>query len=195
MANYQYIVDDPLETRPRYDYAEATDDTLLNAWRESRQETLSRLGGAQEASDRRSATPSPPPSYGWQSTDALIADLRAALTEPAEFDDDRQHTLDLLVQRFEAGKRIYAYLDEDGRSVRKSDYRNLERYVGFGEVLLLAWMHSAHLPYLNALLKLNDLLSAYTSSLPVQLRTRFAHLIRGEMAAIGQIDLREGPCE
>jgi hypothetical protein len=193
MDAYPYITDDPLETRPRYDYSEASGDAMLEAWRHARRKTLEYLRHPphQEAPSRLPDASPLEPLPDWQSTDSLIDGLHASLSQGLALDAANQAPLDLLVQRFEAGKRLYAFLDAEGRSVRDSDYRKLERYVSFGEVLSIAWQCGAHFPYLNALLKIVDLICAYAPTLPPPLRPRVIGLIETEAEIISHLADKE----
>lgn len=66
--------------------------------------------------------------------------------------------VNLLLKRFEVTKRIYNDYDVNFRPLKKMDFRNPLAYIMFGCVLSLIYRLTSKLQYLNALLKLNDIL-------------------------------------
>jgi hypothetical protein len=184
-AHYPWASGDYLEARPNYAYADCLHDDFPGSWAALRAQTLTFLDTeAAPASDT-------PAGFNLETTrdewpiDDLLAALRAGLGSEGLLAANTRGTLDTLVQRFEAGKRLYArYRGPELRGDTAADYRDLSRYVRFGEILLAAWEREASLSDLNALLKLADLLCAHVADIPPAWQSRAAAVLRGEGQAL-----------
>ena len=95
--------------------------------------------------------------------------------------------MDRLVQRFEVSKRLHGEYDAQWRPVNASDYRPVERYLRFAEVLDLAYGYSGRLTYLNALLKVVDTLTALRHMLEAQGQARLKRVIASEHTHIDDL--------
>ncbi len=167
---YQYASGDLLETRNTYFYSPFRGADFLHAWREQRDRASTELllGIRLHSED----VPNSP-------TEVLLESIATVLSGTR----DRREgflLLDRLVQRFEVTKRMHGEYNDRWRPVDQSDYRNLAPYVRFAEVLELAYRSTAMLPYLNALLKCLDTLTALGDSLKGRQRSRVSILIESE---------------
>ncbi|MBL1320393.1 MAG: hypothetical protein COA63_004950 [Methylophaga sp.] len=97
--------------------------------------------------------------------------------------------LNNLVQRFEVTKRLHDEYNDNWRPINTKEYNNLERYVKFVEVLDLAYTSTQSLPYLNALLKCMDTISALSQRLHSSQILRFRKLVLREKEHIEQLEL------
>ena len=66
--------------------------------------------------------------------------------------------INVLLKRFEVTKKIYSNYDTDYRPIDKARYLNYDCYCGFGILLVNCYETSHKLQYLNALLKVIDIL-------------------------------------
>lgn len=73
--------------------------------------------------------------------------------------------LNLLVKRFEVTKKLFEKYDADFRTLNKLAYSNIRLYVLFSFVLSLAFKKYKSLQYLNALLKVNDIIISNVTKL------------------------------
>jgi len=73
--------------------------------------------------------------------------------------------LKLLLKRFEVGKRIYAEYHDDLRPVNSNNYKDIFLYLKFAEILNIAYEESSELYYLNALLKVMDIVVSEKNNL------------------------------
>src|SRR5262249_48649329 len=158
---------------------------FLDAWRGQRADALREI----------SETSPPEPSPGRAgsavpATDVLLEAIHRQLTAKSRLDDEQVSALDRLVQRFEVSKRLHGEYNERWRPIDSTDYRSLERYVRFAEILDLAYQHTGALTYLNALLKVADTLTALRATLDAPQRTRVRRVIAGERDHVERLAAR-----
>jgi hypothetical protein len=184
-AHYPWASGDYLEARPNYSYADCLHADFPGSWAAIRKQALTFLDTeAAPASDTATGFNLETAREEWP-IDNLLAALRAGLGGQGPLATNTRRTLDTLVQRFEAGKRLYArYRGPELRGDTAADYRDLSRYVRFGEILLAAWEREACLSDLNALLKLADLLCAHAIDIPPAWQARAAAVLSGESQAM-----------
>lgn len=186
MNGYPFSCGNPLDDRPRYDYLAVSDDSYLVLWRESRRKALT--SSCRGTLSPAIAPPAPSPEPGWQSTDEVIDNCCQLLATTSPTLTSLWPAIDNLVQRFEAGHRLYAYLDQHGRGVRSSDYRNLDRYLAFALLLTRAWRCQRRLTYLNALLKVLDLLCAYAEDMTTEQHLTLTQRIHDEAECVATLE-------
>lgn len=171
---YQYASGNLLETRNTYFYSPFQGADFLHAWSEQRDLASAELhAGIRPHEEDVPNTP----------TDALLESIAQTLSGTP----NRQEgflLLDRLLQRFEVTKRVHGEYNDRWRPVDHSDYHDLSRYVRFAEVLELAYRSTATLPYLNALLKCLDTLTALRGSLTEGQQVRVSALIDSERSHV-----------
>jgi hypothetical protein len=176
-ARYSYDRGDYLSIRPNYSYADCSGSDFPALWLARRREAWAMLAAP-------GGPPVAPPTGIAASADAI--GIEALLERLAQPDTDGE--LDQLVQRFEAGKRLYdVYRGTDRRGDTGSGFREMTRYVRFGEILAAAYPRRRALPLLNALLKLCDLLSAHADDIPATWRGRAAQVLDGERRFVADL--------
>lgn len=74
---------------------------------------------------------------------------------------DNFYELKLLIKRFEVTKKIYDDYDENFRKKKRYSYNESRLYVLFAFILIQAYEKENMLYYLNALLKLNDIILGF----------------------------------
>lgn len=169
-SRYPFASGDYLSIRPNYSYSDCAGSDFPAVWLALRRAARTRLSTPGEP------TAAPPAAIA-PTADAIgihaLLDLVAA--------PDAERELDLLVQRFEAGKRLYdVYRGADRRGDTASGFREMTRYVRFGEILAEAYPRRRALPLLNALLKLCDLLGAHADDIPSAWRPRAVRVLDRE---------------
>ena len=174
--SYDYAKGDLLESRNTYFYSRFQGREFLLAWREQRDSAL--VGTAEISSEAGERSKRP--------TDALLATIGEELSKRGSSAHTMQ-LLNLLVQRFEVTKRLHGEYGETWRPKDPQDYRNMERYVRFAEVLHLAYSLTVSLPYLNALLKCMDTLTALHVRLDRAQKERVQALVDHERQHIEQL--------
>jgi hypothetical protein len=85
-----------------------------------------------------------------------------------------------LLTKFEVTKRIYEDYDTDFKPLDKDACRNLSLYLRAAEIFDVAYMHWGSLQYLNALLKIMDILCAFYQKLNEAEQARLVRLIECE---------------
>lgn len=174
MSAYPYGTGDLLEKRNTYFYSEYVGLEIFPAWSAQRQAALETPGA--EAAQPAARKP----------TDVLIAELNRTLAGADPTPEQRQQ-LHRLVQRFEVSKRLHGEYSDRWRPVDRADYGDLDRYLGFAELMVLARTRLGGLQYLNALLKCMDTLSALASRLGPEQRTRLDALVQQEKSLVEEL--------
>lgn len=176
-ARYPYASGDYLAIRPNYSYSDCSGSDFPAVWLAVRSEArmaLSNPGGPQDPS----VAVTPPDPDG--------IDIGTLLEHVVQADADGE--LDRLVQRFEAGKRLYdVYRGPDRRGDTTTGFREMTRYVRFGEILATAYRRRRALPLLNALLKLCDLLGAHAGEVPAAWRDRAVKVFDQEKRFVSEL--------
>lgn len=175
---YPYASGDLLENRNTYFYSEYLGERFMDAWRRQRTEAVARLEVGEIAGQPDPQTESP--------ADRLLETLLTEFTAGKVSEQSRK-LLDALLQRFEVTKRLHGEYDAGFRPADLADYRKMERYVRFGEVLDAAYGATASLPYLNALIKCLDTLTALHQRLDARQRKRVILLIGREAWHVGRL--------
>ena len=184
-ASYPYASGDLLEERNTYFYSAYQGTAFLEAWRQQRADALREMSG-----NPSTATPAEAASAPLvRATDILLECIHQQLMA-GEGTFARIPALDRLVQRFEVSKRLHGEYDEKWRPVDSADYRLMERYVRFAEILERAHRFSGELPYLNALLKIVDTLTALRATLSTEQTERLRQIIAHERVHVEQLARR-----
>jgi len=181
-VQYLYASGDLLDRPNTYFYSEYGGRAFLEAWRRQRSEeargeseTETTASGSEEDS-----------AQAMGQTDLLLESVYRRLRSQGDA-EEISSVLDRLVQRFEVTKRLHGEYGPNWRPVDPRDYRRMERYVRFAEVLHLAYQSTGGLPYLNALLKVIDTLTASRPALNAQQLTRLRALIVHEQNHVNRL--------
>jgi methionyl-tRNA formyltransferase len=174
MTGYPYATGNLLEQRNTYFYTRYDGQPFLAAWQQQRDAAKVAARGPEQ------------PAMPAQPTDLMLEALWQALTTQ-QADVTLRQTLDRLLQRFEVTKRLHGEYNAAWRPVDPADYGCMERYLRFAEVLDMAWGQWSALPYLNALLKCLDTLTAMREQLGAAQVRRLALLIDREQAVVGEL--------
>jgi methionyl-tRNA formyltransferase len=152
--DYPYVVEGVPEKRIPYSYSRFGGLNFLNAWQNKRGSCIT------------FNAPSKP--YSIAEFLKLVQNSPANINLTSDLFDNwirelsngriEEERLNLLLKRFEVTKRIYAEYDENFRPLNKLDYHQNLNYLKFAVVLILAYRNLGKLQYLNALLKLCDIL-------------------------------------
>lgn len=178
-VSYGYAFGDLLEDRNTYFYARFEGREFLSAWRRQRDAMLAERSDF-SGEDRQAAI---------APTDQLLETILRELSARGP-SADTLRVLGRLLQRFEVTKRLHGEYGKNWRPTDPKDYRVMERYVRFAEVLELAYSLSAALPYLNALLKCVDTLTALYDRLDAGQEKRLRELIAREKNHVEQLALK-----
>jgi len=165
---YEYSSGNLLEDRNTYFYTEFRGKAFLAAWRNMRNAAID--------SPQQSTTVDFDQSPVLQLLDELyrkISNRDAALADALQI-------LLRLCQRFEVTKRLHGEYGNDWRPLNLYDYKKLERYVRFAEVLSLAYGATDRLPFLNTMLKCMDTLTSMSNRLNRKQKERLRKLVLEE---------------
>lgn len=178
-VSYDYASGDLLEDRNTYFYSRFQGREFLSAWRRRRDAVLEERSDLFGEDKHAAMTP----------TDQLLETISRELSVRGT-NADTMRMLERLLQRFEVTKRLHGEYSASWRPTDPQDYRVMERYVLFAEVLDLAYSLSAALPCLNALLKCMDTLTALHARLDANQKRRLRELIVREKKHIEQLELK-----
>lgn len=95
--------------------------------------------------------------------------------------------LNTLIKRFEVTKKIYNSYDSNLRAIDKLDFNDLRLYILFSYILILASKKRKKAQYLNALLKVNDILSSQYKTLDKDNQTLLGYCLSKEIEFIQQL--------
>lgn len=178
-VSYDYACGDLLEDRNTYFYSRFQGREFLSAWRRQRDAVLADKSDFSGEAGHEAAAP----------TDRLLETIWRELSARGS-SADTMRMLGHLLRRFEATKRLHGEYNDSWRPTDPRDYRVLERYVRFAEILELAYSSSAALPHLNALLKCLDTLTALHARLDAGQKKRLRELIIREKKHVEQLELK-----
>lgn len=176
-ATYPYATGDLLSERNTYFYSAYEGPGFLGAWEDARVRVLERLAAPGDMPVPRGGAL--PDADGVEARALLERLLAGASGDEGAWAEVRPW-LDRLVQRFEVTKRIFESYDVSLRARDRERFRDLGLYLRFAEVLEVAYERTAALPYLNALLKCADTLTAMHARLSGDEGARLARLILRE---------------
>lgn len=171
---YKYINSQTPREKINYSYSTYGGENFLEAWKESRKKINSKKHFSRDVLNLKSNS----------STEILLVKWIKQF-EHDEFSDFNK--LDLLLKRFEVTKRLYSEYDVDFRRINKNDFEELKLYVLFSYILTLAYEKSCKLPYLNSLLKINDINLSNAENLQEEERILLGYCIHVEMEFIQKL--------
>lgn len=168
MTDYPYANGDLLEKRNTYFYSPFRGYGFLTAWVQQR-----------DMARRTQTATSAQPQIDTQ-VDSMLNLLWQKFSDNQDTDIAPWQELDHLLQRFEVSKRLHGEYNDRWRPTNPDDYRNMERYVRFAEILNQAYRLRPKLQYLNGLLKCMDTLSALIPRLNALQKERLNRLVDHE---------------
>lgn len=186
---YTYATGDLLSERNTYFYSAYQGPEFLGAWEDARVQVLERLPAPADMPVPRGGAL--PDASGVDARPFLERLLAGASAEEGAWTEARPW-LDRLVQRFEVTKRIFESYDASLRARDREHFRDLGAYLRFAEVLEVAYERTLTLPYLNALLKCMDTLTAMHAGLSRDEGARLARLILRERRHVRRLAERAG---
>lgn len=177
---YPYASGDLLENRNTYFYSQYQGEAFLSAWRNQRAAALTHPKGNVSTDAGADAL---------SSTDRLLDRLGQDFSRNGAT-EETVGLLAALVQRFEITKRLHGEYNSNFRPTDPRDYHYLGRYLKFAEVLDTAYASTASLPYLNALLKCLDTLTALQQRLDAAQHERLQSVIEHEKDHVEKLSLK-----
>jgi len=180
-ATYDYASGDLLENRNTYFYTKFQGDEFLAAWRSQRSESVASQSGVASSVKYPDTAP----------VHQLLEKIHLGLSGN-DSHTDALWLLDRVLQRFEVTKRLHGEYNANWRPIDPQDYHDMERYVRFAEVLDLAYVETSKLPFLNALLKCMDTLTALVARLDSSQKDRVRHLIVHERDYVDRLIQKVG---
>jgi len=189
IARYIYSDGNRLENRNTYFYTPYLGIPFVNGWHAARQNAKNQLNISVLQDDIEDDKLGSNRYTG----EFVIKTLLKEVLENRYSD-----TLKLLIQRFEVGKRIYDEYDKNLRPIPNSadKYCSPQLYIGFAELLSLAYSNTKELVYLNSLLKVMDILVSISSELDAVHKNSLSRIIAEESTYISELEHKVGvlPC-
>lgn len=175
--NYKYLSQEAPVAKINYSYSAFLGNTFLEAWEKSRKEVLAQLSTDQNAAKTTSELPSAGLFQEW------LLQLNSNTFKQWE-------SLELLLKRFEVTKRIYDEYDENFRCEDKSRCNSIFLYVRFAELLLLVYQNTKRLPFLNALIKVNDILCSRWVDIDQSEHVFLKQVLQGEIEVVRSLEAK-----
>lgn len=200
MTDYTYSHNNLLEKPNTYFYTEFKGIPFLNAWKQSRRNTLSVTGEEEEipeVSDSKSmknimdSVAAGIPVKTHDLLDSLYAEICSGQNEISE---PAKGIVYSMLRHFEYGKRIYESYVSFFKTADRSLCKNLSLYLKFGECAELMYTKTSELQWLNALLKCLDILCGYAAQTESRYQKRISRLIQCEARHISILAEKSGVC-
>ncbi len=177
---YPYAEGNLIENPNTYQYSKYHGMPFLSEWLKQRKVIKSELGAPE-------TPPKPSGRYPFNfapvmNTETLFEDIfQGIVSLTSQSDDELKRYLKLLVKRFEFTKRVYKNYDDQLKPVDKNDYKEIKHYLRLAEIMATAYANNKDLTYLNALLKLDDILIAHRAELMNDQASRMSWVIEREI--------------
>ncbi len=178
-VEYTYAAGDLLDNPHTYQYSQFCGVLFVEAWLKHRSEVIKEIGIS-------SHPPGPNDVADCNCSDLiklahLLEDVYGELQEKENFiEASCAGTVKTLIKKFELTKRLYCSYDNNFKPTDRGDYRNLNNYLRFAEVMELYYKNTHDIPTLNVFLKIIDTLIASKEMLDELQRARLAWLIERE---------------
>jgi len=110
-----------------------------------------------------------------------------------EMNKDKQinEYVDLVLKKFEIKKRLYSTYNSEFKEIT-DDYKNLHNYTLLALIFQIKYKQTKALKYLNAILKLNDILCSQHSNLNPQDAELTYHLLNHEIDFVSELCHKKG---
>ncbi len=187
---YPYTEDNLIERPNSYFYSSFGGSSFLNAWRENRALVLGKLPRS-KAIEWSAPSISNATAPSTLETRSFLNDLFERLTT-GKSDSGDEVFLRVFVKRFEVTKRIYTHYSTSFGIVSNQEYRDLKLYIYSAAVLSEAFRIYGEWPYLNALLKMIDILVSVHPKLDARQESELALLIEIESRLVYEVLKRKG---
>lgn len=172
---YPYTSPDAPGQKINYSYSAFRGEAFIDAWKIRRNDDVSEDFMALNGSE---------PNLSGTPTEGVFLHWIAAMRGEG---DVNWEALNLLLKRFEVTKKIYEDYGLDFRPIDKQSLNNFRLYVIFTQVLTNAFETTKKLPYLNALLKANDIGQSVSGQLNEEEKMMLGYSIQKEREFIMEL--------
>ena len=167
---YQYITEDNLENKQKYNYSKYAGEEFINDYVKSRKYVIEAMNIVSES----------------HVTYTELKQIQGCLLNNKEIDLDTKILLDAYVKSFEVRKRLYSAYDDSWRPLCE-EYRDYYCYIIFAQVLESAYELNHNLKYLNCMLKLDDTLISLISHMPNSCNMELKKILEKELELFSKI--------
>ena len=192
---YPYASGNRLEDRNTYFFSPFHGRDFLCAWRRCREKA--RAAAQPDSEDTGEPSINPIDCRVEEPSAPLPSDTGRMLERALELASEgavpgADDLLLPLLKKFERTKRVFDAYDENLNPRDKNAYHEPAHYVRLAEVFEAAFQRTGALPFLNALLKIMDTLTAMNDALPPRHARRLAWLVRRERSHVTELARRVG---
>ena len=179
---YSYSNGDLLNSPNSYFYSNFSGKQFLNDWSQSRSITLDyfRLEKKSKKNEK---------NQKFKTNHALKNLLKIALSLRSK---KIPGLLEIFLKRFEITKRVYDEYDSSVRAIDRTQYINLDNYVFAAEVFETAYRKTNDFRFLNALLKVMDIICAHYEMVSSKLNLLTFNLLILERSHISKLGKKIG---
>jgi len=187
MAIYPYTKGNLLKKPNTYFYTPYGGREFIKAWKKDRQKLLDQAGHITLPPRAKGVIPLESliqriDTGRIVSTQVILETLYGYISEKRKKHSVKAlRPLDRVVKKFETTKRIYVSYGRRLRTLKRYPYKNMSLYVRVAEIFEAAYVKFGDLPYLNVLLKCNDVLCSVSHGLGRDLKKRVKWLILREL--------------
>ena len=182
-ATYNYSSGPLLEQPHTYQYSEYKGPAFLKAWEEDRREIISK----NDTDYKCDCILCKKTTYNCVDKTCIYFNGLLKQLEANDNSSTLLPSLNTLVKRFEVSKRLYSSYDHKFKPSGNREHHNLHIYLLFAEILDIAYAKYDKLPYLNAFLKIIDIIVAYYHCYEKMQKPRICKLIDNEIKYVYKI--------
>jgi len=169
--NYEYVTENNLINRQKYEYSSYGGKDFIHAYIESRQKCRIPYDSQAAENSRLRKTV----------LEERIDQLRQRILEDG-FSRETKKELDRLIQSFEVRKRLYSNSDSNWKPMDKDgEYMDYNAYLCFAQTLEAAYKKKQNLKYLSCLLKLDDTILSIADQLDQMQLMLFSSILEKEL--------------
>lgn len=171
---YKYINPIAPTEKINYSYSKYEGDHFLNLWKDNRESIIKKCHQFS--------------TVKLVNSDSEVEQLFNEWIKVNNFDNPKiSEKLNTLIKRFEVTKKIYSLYDANFRALDKSKFNDLRLYILFSYILIQASRLREKPQYLNALLKVNDILASQFINLSDCNQTLLGYCLSKEIELIQQL--------
>jgi len=189
LKKYPYERPDAFKNPERYEFAKCEGQSFLDAWKESRDNAITRI--VREAKTEGCLLTEKKSIPEGVSLESLLTTAINNMENYSTTLDDGRKTIDALLSKFEIFRRLFSFYTPSLNKAIGSSVASISELVLFGQALSIATRVFEEPQYLSTLLKLTDALCAipanyYTPSVAEKL----AQLIKVEKQLVATWEIK-----
>lgn len=193
MTEYSYCKRDLLRYPEKYQMSTYGGVMFLNAYLDSRHDVLKKIDVAPGENLEKFVIENfvaSEISTDVIHTDKLLSNTLIKVIRGIDKQSDR--VLDIFLKKFEVKRKIFTIYDTQYKE-NTEDFSDLKNYILLSTNFILEYQHTMNLKYLNACLKLNDLIISILPEIrDERFKKLFSLILQAELACVDNLRLKKG---